>query len=50
MLNPVKYVSKGYRNLKLLYKPTLEQLVTYGVSGTQTLLFHPAEYVQFENY
>lgn len=50
MLNPVKYVSKGYRNLKLLYKPTREQLVTDGVSGTQTRWVQPAEYVQFENY
>lgn len=50
MLNPVKYVSKGYKNLKLLYKPTREQLVTDGVTGTQTRWVQNAEYIQFEHY
>lgn len=46
----VKYFSKGYKNLKVLYKPTREQLVTDGVTGTQTRWVEPSEIIAFDGY
>ena len=50
MSEKARYVSKGYKNLKLLMSPTMETLVTDSRTGKQTKHVEPAKYISFNGY
>lgn len=49
LAEPVRYINKRYKNMKLLYKPTITTLATDAYGG-QRFLEHPGQLIQFQNY
>lgn len=49
-MSTAKYVSKGYKNYKMLMNPTSEVLVTDSQTGRQTKFTEPARYIVFDGF